>query len=792
MSDQELPYPRLQRSALDIFDGLGAIAEQTGSEAVDALGQLAVYAAEHGVDEEAQEWLDRLVSATERVQRALNKISVALNKIPDDSTSIDGEQESPFEEQDQNIPPDFEVVTDVESPEPETVIQAPEPETKAGQSADVGEDSVEADVLQEQGFSDAATETIVAETPTIEVPAQEPQVAKLEKLPVIPELQLSSYESEVLGRVVKFLSQFEERQSLKAIIRDVFDRPRLSRDGEGRLMQILDAFTEAGRLRSYGKTYGYKTEADFRAATTVEIAGSEGLDEVIGEDDRAMLSYIVINAQNGEMNIGEIIRRHVGVQVLPRPQHLELIDKLNHLAELGYLVHAPGSPWYGVGSKLQIASQQDGPKSRWQERSFPQLEQIPLPLLPDEEVELQTSLVAEAAVDPTTEHPVPPKAETAIDTLVESGPDAEEEPVVLDEIMQAVLKALMTGQVFRMEELRENVPLLKTIKKQEYNAFKLAFTRTGKSQIEAYLQQEGIAAELREDGKARGKKYWLEGKDVSASDNAQSDADVKVRVSSRISHPSRGGKQIDDEYDLDTIVPGVIMPDFSTDESGQEVMTMQPIVRRRLLSYVATQETTSRAVGLKMSAVVRIVSEKTGWPLDVAVKVVRVFHKEGDLRVPADRPHKNGTKILTTQAVSTFGADKNTQPQGGDNPKAPTLKEIELRRISELKAKYGPSILIYLNGLEKSQSEFKTAIADAIRADLGEEVDVEDINPVCRLFEDEGLLSPVKPRSRGTGRTLKGTTWQLTSRGRGQANRLLQSGRLTAAQKRVITKTSKH
>jgi len=132
-----------------------------------------------------------------------------------------------------------------------------------------------------------------------------------------------------------------------------------------------------------------------------------------------------------------------------------------------------------------------------------------------------------------------------------------------------------------------------------------------------------------------------------------------------------------------------------------------------------------------------------------------------------------------------------TPPENGrtsSGEKKLGVQSQEAERIQLLKDEYGPEVLLYLNGLgNKSRSEFKTAIAAA--TGLNGKVNVDDINPICRLLEAEGLVESVDPKGRGTGRTRKGVTWRLTSRGRGAANRLEMEGKLTAAQKKTLGNT---
>lgn len=167
--------------------------------------------------------------------------------------------------------------------------------------------------------------------------------------------KLSPNEREIVASVVNYLIQHEDRQNLSSIISEVFNKSKLPRNEEARLIQILDWYVEEGYLRSYGKTYGYMTETD-RIARLNPINNIESNKEDLNEYEKELLEFIykIGEDQRGDLNIGYIVRNFFKVQQLPREDFYNFLPVINGLAEKGYIIHAEGSPWYGIHRNIEL------------------------------------------------------------------------------------------------------------------------------------------------------------------------------------------------------------------------------------------------------------------------------------------------------------------------------------------------------------------------------------------------------------------------------------------------------
>lgn len=213
----------------------------------------------------------------------------------------------------------------------------------------------------------------VAATPTKEPEEVAPTLPSIESEtapePVFerPEgVDMSPQEISWLRDIVRYLSASEERKNLTDINQAVFGRSRLRKEQQNRLIELMDILTDRGVLRSYGKTYGYRTEAERDATPAPEANFTYETDDSLVEFDFEAIKHLetLIKGGEKEVHIGHFVRSFYKVQEIDRQQFNDVIGRLNYLADLGYLYHAKNSPWYGLGNVRLATEKPQGADSQ--------------------------------------------------------------------------------------------------------------------------------------------------------------------------------------------------------------------------------------------------------------------------------------------------------------------------------------------------------------------------------------------------------------------------------------------
>lgn len=289
------------------------------------------------------------------------------------------------------------------------------------------------------------------------------RVAKLESA------SFGATDAQTLTQVLRFLAQFEERQPLKEISSKVYGRARLPKTDEADLLRLLDRATEAGFLRRYGRTFGYVSEEDESVLTEHRDDTVTELDPLEDKADQDLYAFVLEHAQNGEVHIGEIVRSHFKEKKLSPRRHQDLIAHLNRMADAGYLLHAGGSPWYGVAN-IRIRE-----------------------------------VAAETAQPISTQAPQG-TAETAEPSTF--AVELENATAELNTLEASILEYARGRGFFRTEEMHRELPEVNNLSEEEYASFKKEFA-TIRQKIIEYLKAAGKTAYWRETGRARGTKYLL-------------------------------------------------------------------------------------------------------------------------------------------------------------------------------------------------------------------------------------------------------------------------------------------
>ncbi len=542
------------------------------------------------------------------------------------------------------------------------ISQPPIAETEAAAEAPGGEPAA----VQLPETIPVIEDAIAEEVPEPEVESIEPEPTEDEELVILSELRLSTNEHVVLRGTVDFLKQFEERQNLRTIISAVFGISRLSKAEESRLIQILDAYSRQDILRCYGRTYGYKSPAERTATETMQHSTAlEELDQ-LENFEKEVLDFITSRAQNGELNIGEIVRGFFGVRTLEPQEFREFITRLNNLANRGYLVHAGGSPWYGVRQESQ------SPQPETVEY-VPIIPLHPIQTPPKQELAVTSRAVRDERVELEPEqvvqlHPQPEEAKD-IEEPTETNPEVE-----LDDVARAIMEYARRGKFFRMEVMRREVPALVALTDEEYKVLKQSYSDV-KALIQSYFSSQGLTAEWRERGKARGKEYQLVVSTGSGEDVKQAAKAAKVNtrpVSVRkavASPPPRPRFYERTAEDLGTSNDGTV-------ETQESPWRRTEAGDRRLLDHVANLERQAGSIGVKWTAIAKDYAFITGRPEPEARKLVREHESEGLLRVPGQR-HQKGVRLLTSQAVEEADSIDGSNDRAADSIGETSSKEKE-------------------------------------------------------------------------------------------------------------------
>ncbi len=611
------------------------------------------------------------------------------------------------------------------------------------------------------------------ELPAIEGPAtagaEQGEPDEPEDVLAIPGLGLSPNERNAVRVAMDYLRQYDDRQNLRSIMSVVFGKTRLPKAEERRLVQILDAYAAADLLRSYGHTYGYKTEAERQATSAYGETGISPELPLLDESNQELVEFIRSHAENGEMNIGEIVRKYTGFQTLDRDDFMLFIDRLNDLADRGYLIHAVGSPWYGVEQPKEAPKVKERPLASIQTPA--KLPEAFAAEAQPEQGEPTEALTGAAQPTPAlgAEEPKLDQADAGMFDLSVFGLAERETEITL-----ALLKSVKPGEWFQQKQID-----LGDIEFSSESAQRQAFGKLASKLVEVGL--------LIDNGVPRGgKKYRVVANKLTplpavpqppkAPPTEPPAPKPDAAASPRVRFYEQEAAKAAAAEEAEEAAPDESIPANERERRQQERIATQFRAKlgRAIVGFIGeTPGQTKKRTELK-----GYLADSLGIPEVSADRLLRqyvddeaVFEgKRRGSRLVALTPFENGEKL------------------NGEHGSAPTnIRSKEAARIQSLRDSFGPQVLTYLRTLpEKSQSEFKTAIAEA----LGGEVAVDDINPVCRILEKEGLVESVMPRDRGTGRTKKGTTWRLTSRGRARVTQLQMEGKLTAAEKRALSKST--
>lgn len=323
------------------------------------------------------------------------------------------------------------------------------PESAEVPAPEVSEESAPAEEPVPAAPAEPVTIEVVVPTPEVPAAVSEPVADAAEPeaesaattqpetfvVTKLPGVEMSGDDVGLVQKIVDHLSTLEDRVPLKDILKAVTGSSRTSKAKEARIMTLLDGYAQYGVLRAYGRTYGYVTGAERLAIEEAETEPSYEFDPLIEEHDITAIEYLENITEGGkvEINIGQFVRGFFKEQRIDSIRFNAVIERLNTLAERGYLVHAEGSPWYGLGA-----------------RKVQPLETLaPLPEVPPSE-----------PAEPEVIEPAEPETEIITDTSVAEVAPAPEFDLSSIELSQRerlmtmiVLATQKPGEWFRQREL---------------------------------------------------------------------------------------------------------------------------------------------------------------------------------------------------------------------------------------------------------------------------------------------------------------------------------------------------
>lgn len=216
--------------------------------------------------------------------------------------------------------------------------------------------------------------------------------------------------------------------------------------------------------------------------------------------------------------------------------------------------------------------------------------------------------------------------------------------------------------------------------------------------------------------------------------------------------------------------------------------SLKPSERDRLRSerlaesvgrYISATHLTEKKNGTprseKVATIAKDIAQRMGIEVEEARELVKNLVEGGKFYING---HIKGSPLLSTEAPEINELDGHQLTPG----EVETKRDQERQRIVELRTIYEKGILVFLSGLTKEQTEFKTAIASA----LGDYVSADDVNEICNLLRADGLLEPKREAGRGSRRTRKGKTWKITGAGRRKLNEI--NSQLTNKEKKELGK----
>ncbi len=763
----------LPTTSLDVLRSLTEAIGHLAPELRRTLGHVAV----GGVTAESQHWVEELADAIGAAYAHLEPLYEAINELP----VYDGREPEVVEADEETIAsePLVESAVDVES----DLDVTPEPEVEL-----VDEMLPVADEVEEDQW-DLSDQSIGEPT--------EPTIADGAEQSEIDLLGLTPNERSAVLRALEYLNLETGRRRLSDITTAVFGRSRLPSGEENRLVQIFDRLVVSGQLRSYGRTYGI-------AEGEARIADSNGSNEEAEDktkEEEAIYEHVVrlsIDHPDSLLNIGQIIRTYTGQDRVNRESFDAIVDILNGLADRGLLGHERQSPWYSVPEDAELPKRSETAlEPRRRRTNLPNImTPVLYPVRTEESAPTPVDDIVEPAVEvdmPDATQPVPVTHETEI---VES---PEKQTSIFEVIDQ--MEALSDRE-------KEMTKLIFTqITSSDWFAGKdIDFTSIGfvsdMSRLRAFsdlgrkLLESGL---LEGNGKARGGSKYRIPLDLPSFDRTAVEVKSTAKLPDSTSAPTtattnreakqRGApaKQATPQRErvryYDRVTQDFVLVEEETKPKRMSDGDMRKaaLFTERLVHVVARMETKRRTDGVKSTVIVKEFADQLGLSLAEGKKLVAELEQGGLLVVPANQPHHKGTRILTTKLeLSGEEAEKSGASATVER------QDAEAERVRSLREQYGNEIVKYLSTLvSKFSSEYKTAIAAA----LNDEVDVEDINLICRLMLNEGLLESVMPKGRGTGRKRKGMTWRLTGRGRALANELSRTSLLTNAEKKNLGKS---
>lgn len=167
----------------------------------------------------------------------------------------------------------------------------------------------------------------------------------------------------------------------------------------------------------------------------------------------------------------------------------------------------------------------------------------------------------------------------------------------LDTVEAAILSYALERGEFRIEELHQQVPVLRNMTQEEYDTFKKTF-KLVRNRIATSLSSQGGSAEWIVSGQARGRRYRLvtDGAPISSSGERQppnETPDQLTRLEAEAATPAEAPEEITPDQVIDLIQrqPGISRDEFfkilnarSPKDQNHLLGTVFPKVQRKLAS----------------------------------------------------------------------------------------------------------------------------------------------------------------------------------------------------------------
>jgi hypothetical protein len=166
-------------------------------------------------------------------------------------------------------------------------------------------------------------------------------------------------------------------------------------------------------------------------------------------------------------------------------------------------------------------------------------------------------------------------------------------------------------------------------------------------------------------------------------------------------------------------------------------------------TYITELVNSLSAKETRLSLLARAIGNDLGIDPKIASNVIKSL--AGNTFYVTPRDGQNIIVLERPENIGTLQREVNV----------PAAAKPEHQRIAELKGQYGMDIVRYLTGLDRAQTRYKTAIVEAVPG-----LEVDDVNAVCALLRNDGLLYQKEQAGRSRGHGKKGKTWGVTQQGR--------------------------